>query len=118
MKDFKTKSSTISWFLQVDHVQPDAKKRETSEKMPDKLYRALKKALEMKGKVEVKESNHGKTMLMKTITQDIKESYFASSQKERQKMYEDLLDNSLNTLIETIDEVVKELSNPTTSKDN
>lgn len=114
MTNFKTNSSTIIWKLQVDHVQPDAKKRKKSEKMPDKLYFALKDALKKEGKG----SNRGKTMLMEEITQTIEKSYFASSQKERQKMYEDLLDNSLNTLIETIDEVVKELSNPTTSKDN
>ena len=116
MKDFKTKSSTISWILQVDHVQPDAKKRERPEKMPDKLYCALKEALGKDGKG----SNHGKTMLMEEITQDIREkSYFASDRKTRQGMYVALLNNSLNnSLIEKIDKVVKELSNPTTSKDN
>jgi hypothetical protein len=119
MTDFQTKSSTITWILQVDHVQPDAEKRKTSEKMPDKLYWALKKALEKKGKVEVIESNHGKTMLMEEIKQIIKESYFASDRTTRQGMYKKLLnDPQNNSLIETIDKVVEDLSNPTTSKDN
>ncbi len=109
-----TKPSTIIWKLQVDHVQPDALIREKSEKMPDKLYCALKEALGKDGKG----SNHGKTMLMEEITQDIREkSYFASDRETRQGMYEELLNDS-KSLIETIDKVVKDLSNPTTSKDN